>query len=170
MQAFVPPLINNGVAFEAHGQNTMVRFNRKTGELKGFVIRDFGGIKAHNETLKRTCGVELDVLPDSTVVAETMEECYKLLYHTLFHSQFHRLIRVLDLHHNGRGWELVRKRFKEAVPEDNPMYTYFMEQQKVPGKCLMRMKLNELYRDVSISILMTSCYDTNSDSSSIVHL
>ncbi|CDS10223.1 hypothetical protein LRAMOSA02899 [Lichtheimia ramosa] len=147
LQAFVPPLINNGVAFEAHGQNTMVRFNRKTGELKGFVIRDFGGIKAHNETLKKTCGVELDVLPDSTVVAETMEECYKLLYHTLFHSQFHRLIRVLDLHHNGRGWELVRKRFKQVVPEDDPMYTYFMEQRKVPGKCLMRMKLNELYRD-----------------------
>lgn len=129
----------------------MVRFDRKTGELKGFVIRDFGGVKVHNETLKSTCGVELDVLPDSCVVANTREECYKLLYHTLFHSQLQRLIRVLGLHHNGRGWDMVRKHFTALVPKDHSMYAYFMEQDKVPGKCLVRMKIQELYRDVSWS-------------------
>lgn len=62
------------MAFEAHGQNTMCRFDRKTGELKGFVVRDFGGVKVHNETLKKSCGVELDVLPDSCVVAHSLDE------------------------------------------------------------------------------------------------
>lgn len=74
LKAFLPPALVNGVAFEAHGQNTLARFDRKTGELKGFVIRDFGGVKVHNETLKRSAGVEIDVLPDSCVVAETLDE------------------------------------------------------------------------------------------------
>ncbi|KAG2216433.1 hypothetical protein INT45_002314 [Circinella minor] len=147
LKAFIPPCLENGVAFEAHGQNTMCRFDKRTGELKGFVIRDFGGVKAHNPTLKKTCGVELDVLPDSCVVAETMDEVYKLLYHTLFHSHFQRLIRVLDMHHNGRGWEMVRKHFVAMVPKDHSMYKFFMEKEKVPGKCMIRMKIEELYRD-----------------------
>ncbi|KAI8148450.1 IucC family-domain-containing protein [Fennellomyces sp. T-0311] len=147
LKAFIPPLLENGVAFEAHGQNTMCRFDRRTGELKGFVIRDFGGVKAHNETLKRSTGVELDVLPDSCVVANTLDEAYKLLYHTLFYSQLQRLIRVLGMHHNGRGWAMVRTYFAELVPRDHPMYKFFMEQEYINGKCLMRMKLEELYRD-----------------------
>lgn len=74
LRAFLPPCLENGVAFEAHGQNTLARFDRKTGVLKGFVIRDFGGVKVHNETLKRSAGCEIDVLPDSCVVAETVDE------------------------------------------------------------------------------------------------
>ncbi|KAI9320739.1 IucC family-domain-containing protein [Dichotomocladium elegans] len=147
LKAFIPPLITNGVAFEAHGQNTIARFDRKTGELKGFAIRDFGGIKVHNETLKRSCGVEIDVLPDSHVVAASMEDCYKLIYHTLFHSHFQRLIRVLGLHHNGLGWKIVRKHVDMIIPKDDPVYKYLVTQEKIPGKCLMRMKINELFRD-----------------------
>ena len=161
LKAFVPPCLENGVAFEAHGQNTMCRFDKHTGELKGFVIRDFGGVKVHNPTLKETCGVELDVLPDSCVVAHTMDEVYKLLYHTLFHSQFQRLIRVLGMHHNGRGWEMVRKHFVAMVPKGHSMYKFFMEQDKVPGKCMIRMKIEELYRDVSylfLFLLVLFCF------------
>lgn len=149
LKAFVPPCLENGVAFEAHGQNTLARFDRNTGELKGFVIRDFGGVKVHGETLEKSCGAKLDVIPDSCVVAETLDEVYKLLYHTLFHSQFQRLIRVLGMHHNGRGWQMVRKHMEAMIPKDHPMYTFFMKNTKVPGKCLVRMKIEELYRDVS---------------------
>lgn len=149
LRAFLPPCLENGVAFEAHGQNTLARFDRMTGQLKGFVIRDFGGVKVHNETLKKTTGCELDVLPESCVVAETKDEVFKLLYHTLFHCQFQRLIRVLDLHYNGVGWEIVRNRMFELIPKDHDMYPLFLAKEKVPGKCLVRMKIDELYRDVS---------------------
>ncbi|KAI8984409.1 IucC family-domain-containing protein [Mycotypha africana] len=150
LRAFLPPCLENGVAFEAHGQNTLARFDRKTGQLKGFVIRDFGGVKVHNETLKRTTGYEIDVLPDSCVVANTIDEVSKLLYHTLFHCHLQRLIRVLNLHYNGVGWEIVRNRMSELVPRNHVMYSSFLEKTKVPGKCLVRMKIEELYRDVSI--------------------
>lgn len=113
------------------------------------MIRDFGGVKVHNETLKNTTGCGLDVLPDSCVIAHTLDEVFKLLYHTLFHCQFQRLIRVLDLHYSGVGWEIVRQRMAELVPRDHVMWPMFMEKEKVPGKCLVRMKIDELYRDVS---------------------
>ncbi|RCH85310.1 hypothetical protein CU098_006734, partial [Rhizopus stolonifer] len=147
LKAFLPPCLENGVAFEAHGQNTLARFDRKTGLLKGFVIRDFGGVKVHNETLKKSAGVELDILPDSCVEAQTLDEVSKLLYHTLFHCQFQRLIRVLGLHYNGVGWEIVRQHMADMIPKDHVMWAMFMEPAKVPGKCLVRMKIDELYRD-----------------------
>ncbi|KAG1462348.1 hypothetical protein G6F56_005538 [Rhizopus delemar] len=147
LRSFLPPCLINGVAFEAHGQNTLARFDRKTGILKGFVIRDFGGVKAHNETLKKSAGVELDILPDSCVEAQTLEEVFKLLYHTLFHCQIQRLVRVLNLHYSGEGWEIVRKYMNLYVPKDHVMWPMFMETAKVPGKCMVRMKIDELYRD-----------------------
>ncbi|KAI8636368.1 IucC family-domain-containing protein [Parasitella parasitica] len=147
LRAFLPPCLENGVAFEAHGQNTLARFDRKTGKLKGFVIRDFGGVKVHNETLKKSIGEELDVLPESCVEAHSLDEVSKLLYHTLFHCQFQRLIRVLNLHYNGVGWEMVRNKMCELIPKDHVMWPMFMGHEKVPGKCLVRMKIDELYRD-----------------------
>ncbi|KAI9497663.1 IucC family-domain-containing protein [Zychaea mexicana] len=147
LKAFIPPCRENGVAFEAHGQNTVARFDKETGVLKGFVIRDFGGLSIHRETLEKSCDAELDVLPDSSIVAESMDLVYNRLYHSLFHTHLQRLIRVLGMHHNGRGWEMVRRYFTELVPKNDPMYAYFMEQSKVSGKCLISMKLDGLYRD-----------------------
>ncbi|KAI9272746.1 IucC family-domain-containing protein [Phascolomyces articulosus] len=147
LKAFIPPCRENGLAFEAHGQNTVARFDQKTGELKGFVIRDFGGISIHRDTLKKSCGVDVDVLPNSSIIAESMDLVYNRLYHSLFHTHLQRLIRVLGMHHNARGWEMVRHHFNKLVPKDDPMYAYFMEQKKVSGKCLISMKLDGLYRD-----------------------
>ncbi|KAI7869191.1 hypothetical protein BDF14DRAFT_1785851 [Spinellus fusiger] len=147
LEAFLPPCLVNGVAFEAHGQNTLARFDQKTGLLQGFVIRDFGGIKVHKETLKATTGVNISVLPESCVVADSLEEVYKLLYHTLIHSHLQRLIRVLGMHYDGRGWAILRGYMAKMIPRDHSMWPVFMETKKVPGKCLMRMKIEELYRD-----------------------
>ncbi|RUO96291.1 IucC family-domain-containing protein, partial [Jimgerdemannia flammicorona] len=73
-RAFLPPCLNNGFAFEVHGQNVLARFDRVTGQLRGFVVRDFGGVKFHQETLKQSCGVRADVLPGSAMVAEEIAE------------------------------------------------------------------------------------------------
>lgn len=73
LRAVLPPCIENGVAFEAHGQNMLARFNAE-GDLTGFAVRDFGGIKIYPPSLKESCGLELDVLPDSCVVAHRLNE------------------------------------------------------------------------------------------------
>ncbi|KAI8140145.1 IucC family-domain-containing protein [Fennellomyces sp. T-0311] len=147
LKAFIPPCRDNGVAFEAHAQNVLARMDRSTGELTGFVIRDFGGLRIHNETLRRTCGIELDILPNSPVAAKSMDNVYNSLYHTLFSNHLQRMIRVLGMHHNGRGWQMVRQYFSELVSSSDPMYRYFMEQEKILGKCFVLMKIEGLYRD-----------------------
>lgn len=73
LKAFLTPVHKYGLAFEAHGQNTLARFDKQAGELVGFVTRDFGGLVAHQETLKRTLGEEIDVLPDSSCIANTLD-------------------------------------------------------------------------------------------------
>lgn len=59
---------------------------------------------------------------------------------------------MLDLHYSGEGWEIVRKYLTQYVPKDHVMWPMFMESSKVPGKCLVRMKIDELYRDVSVDV------------------
>jgi hypothetical protein len=56
LKAFLPPVITNGVIFEIHPQNTLARFDIQTRELKGFVIRDFCGVRIHPSTLIRFHG------------------------------------------------------------------------------------------------------------------
>ncbi|KAF8581292.1 hypothetical protein K439DRAFT_1414494 [Ramaria rubella] len=51
LRAVLPPVLRHGVAFEAHPQNTLARFDSETGALKGFVVRDFGGVRVHAATL-----------------------------------------------------------------------------------------------------------------------
>jgi len=148
LRAFLPPAITNGVAFEAHGQNTLARFDRATGELKGFLIRDFGGIRVHCETLKASTGVDMDVLSTSPIVAKELSDVINKLYHSLFVLHLQRLIRVLDLHRNGFGWCCVREALDRNFPNnESEIYKAIRTQKRMPGKCLVRMKMAELYCD-----------------------
>lgn len=162
--AFLPPLLLNGVAFEAHGQNTLARFDRLTGELTGFVFRDFGGLRIHAPTLFASTGVTLDTLPDHCIVVPDVHDAQKRLYHTLIHSHLHRLIRVLGFHHNGRGWELVRESLEARVPRDCSLWDAWLDPRRITvmGKCFLRMKLEGLYRDVSFVSYLTAALTCSS--------
>lgn len=64
-----------GFAFEAHGQNTLIRLDpTHPGRILGFAIRDFGGIKADPVLLKEVLDEELDVLPGSFTKANSIKE------------------------------------------------------------------------------------------------
>jgi len=149
--AFIPPLLIDGIAFEAHGQNTVARFDKDTGELKGFVFRDFGGLRVHKETLEASISFPMDTLPDHCIIVTDVNDAYKRLYHTLIHSHLHRLIRVLGFHHDGRGWKIVREALEARIPKDSKLWSAWLDPKKetVMGKCLLRMKLTGVYRDVS---------------------
>ncbi|CAB4374654.1 unnamed protein product [Rhizophagus irregularis] len=146
-KAFLPPVFVNGFSFEAHLQNVLARFDSKSGELVGFVVRDFGGIKHHQDTLFESIGERVDVLEESFTEAKDFPEVYKILYHTLILCNVHRFARALNLHYNGIGWDIVRKHFKQIVPRDHLLYKTFLEQDKFNYKCLMEMKCDGLYRD-----------------------
>lgn len=144
-------MLYNGVAFECHPQNCLARFDLATKELKGFVVRDFGGLRVHLETLKATTGVDLDFIEGHSVIGKTLDDVYTRMYHTIIHNHFQQLIRVLDLHYNGRGWAIVREQLKEHIPQGHALYDAWLspDRKTVPGKCFLRMRMSSMYRFVS---------------------
>ncbi|PVU99638.1 hypothetical protein BB559_000543 [Furculomyces boomerangus] len=147
--AFLPYIINFGWAFESHQQNTLVRVTKEEPhKVTGFVVRDFGGIKVYRPQLKSVLGDhnDLKMLPDSCTDAHTMDEVYKLAYHTLIQCQLHRLVRALRLHYCGSGWAVVREVLNKHVPENHPLLKSWLS-PKIDMKCFVSMKLDSLYRD-----------------------
>ncbi|RDB25516.1 Uncharacterized protein y4xN [Hypsizygus marmoreus] len=147
-EAFLPSVLHNGVAFECHPQNCLARFDIVTKELRGFIIRDFGGLRVHPETLKATTGVELDFLAGHSIIADDLDDVYTRMYHTVFHNHLQQLIRVLGLHYNGRGWEVVRQHLNDLIPKDHGLYNAWLspERKTLPSKCFLRMRMSGMYR------------------------
>ncbi|KAJ4479333.1 IucC family-domain-containing protein [Lentinula aciculospora] len=148
-EALIPPLMHNGVAFEAHAQNVLARFDVATGRLLGFVIRDLGGLRIHPPTLVKSIGTDFAFLDGHCIATGTVEEAYPKFYHTFIHNHVQRLIRVLGMHHDGSGWEILRHHLKEIIPVDHGLYKAWLDPSRsvVSGKCLMRMRLQGSYRD-----------------------
>lgn len=153
-RALIPPLVSNGVAFEAHAQNMLARVDLETKELKGFVIRDLGGLRVHPPTLRQSTGVDFQFLPGHVVATSTLEEIYPKFYHTFVHNHVQRLIRLLGMHYDGRGWKILRDEMEAVIPKDHIVWKAWMnpERRTVDSKCLMRMRMKDSYRDVSYSV------------------
>ncbi|SRR6266851_2679893 len=163
--AFLPPMLQDGVAFEAHPQNTIARFSLVAPhELLGFVIRDFGGLRVHPPTLLASTGVALDFEPGHSIVGETLDDVYKRMYHTIIHNHLQQLVRVLELHYNGKGWQIIRARLQEAIPRGHALEKAWLDEQAktIPGKCFMRMRMIDAYNHVSFLIFSLSLRDDSS--------
>ncbi|KAH9063923.1 hypothetical protein EDB87DRAFT_1701063 [Lactarius vividus] len=147
--AVVPSLLHNGVAFEAHPQNTLLRLSRASLTPLGFVLRDLGGLRVHPPTLQTSTGCQFAFLPGHCVVTSTREEAAQKLYHTLVHNHLQRLARVLRLHADGSAWSLVRTHLSREIPRGSWLWSMWMDAtvKSLPGKCLVRMKLEGVYRE-----------------------
>ncbi|KAF7338968.1 hypothetical protein MVEN_01973000 [Mycena venus] len=143
-EAFLPPMLHNGVVFECHPQNCVARFDLETKELIGFVIRDMEGVRVHVESLRASTGVELDFLPGH-VLAEP-HDLYAQMYDTGVRNHLQQLIRTLGLHHSGSGWALVRRHLQTQIPCEHVLHDAWLapENRTFSGKCFMRMCLEDL--------------------------
>ncbi|KAJ7039620.1 IucC family-domain-containing protein [Mycena alexandri] len=148
-EALIPPTLHNGVVFEAHAQNCLLRFDSTTGALRGFVVRDLGGLRIHPETMNASLGTDFQFLPGHCVVTDTLEETYPKFYHTLIHNHLQRMIRLLGMHYNGVGWEMLRKHLRDVIPQNHGLWKSWMETDTVAGKCLLRMRLQSVHDKVN---------------------
>jgi len=142
--AFLPPMLEDGVAFQVHPQNTVARFSlAHPHKLRGFVIRDVGGLRVHPPTLLQSTGVTLDVIPGHPIIADTLDYVYVHMYHTMIHNHLQGLVRVLGLHNNGKGWQVIHMRLREAIPSGHALERAWLskEAKTFPGKCFMRMRM-----------------------------
>jgi hypothetical protein len=156
--AVVPPLLHNGVGFEAHPQNMLLRLSRSTLAPTGFIMRDLGGLRVHPATLSASIGCEFAFLPGHCVVTSTPEDAAKKLYHTLIHNHLQRLARVLRLHKDGSAWSVVRTHLTREIPRGSWLWAAWMDDsvKSVQGKCLVRMKLEGVYREVGRFVFFLS--------------
>lgn len=104
------------MAFEAHAQNMLLRFDVVTGKLLGFVMRDLGGLRIHPPTLSTSTGVDFAFLPGHCIATDTTQDAYPKFYHTLIHNHLQRLIRLLGMHYDGRGYAILRRFLDEIIP------------------------------------------------------
>jgi hypothetical protein len=155
--AFLPPMLEDGVAFSAHPQNTVARFSLAAPhELRGFVIRGLGAIRVHLPTLLAATGVTLNIHPDCSIATETLDDVYALMYRTMFHNHLQQLVRVLGLHYNGKGWEVIRVRLRESIPPGHALERAWLgeEARTIPGKCFVRMQMVGTVDNVSFFIAL----------------
>ena len=129
----------------------LLRLSRASLTPLGFVLRDLGGLRVHPPTLQASTGCNFEFLPDHCVVTSTREEAAQKLYHTLVHNHLQRLARVLRLHADGSAWEIVRAHLSREIPCGSWLLSAWMDDavKSLPGKCLVRMKLEGVYREVS---------------------
>jgi siderophore synthetase component len=146
------PLVHHGIALEAHAQNTVVRICTATGKIKGFAIRDFGGVHFHKPTL-RTQGLPLDwEIPGSLTLADDLGSVWNLASHTLLQCHAPSLMYGLRLETHG-GWGVVMEEL-ESILEGfggavaRGLLEYFCE-GTVVMKAFLRMLMEGMYREVS---------------------
>ena len=137
--AAVLPLLDRGIALEAHGQNLLVRF--RGGQLVGFAVRDFGGVRIHRPTLQEP----LELLEDSATDAATIEEVWAKLHHALFQMHLAELIRAAEELQPGCDealWEGLADQVRSSLRGE--ARAFFLA-PTAPTKCFLRMRLEEQY-------------------------
>lgn len=120
--------------------------------IKGFAIRDFGGIRFHMPTLNKQ-GFHLKSIPDgSAITSHSLGDVWDKVHHSLFQNHLGLLIVNLQLFDKG-GWAIVREELIKVLQLENcedarDLHDYFF-QDTMFFKCFLRMKMEGKYRNVS---------------------
>ncbi|KAE8327836.1 hypothetical protein BDV39DRAFT_204550 [Aspergillus sergii] len=110
----LPPLAGYGIGIEAHAQNIVLRVCRQSSELKGFAIRDWGGVRLHKPTLE-SLGIKLPAAdPESPVITSNIEHVWSKFHHVFLQNHIGTILIALGLETRG-GWEIVREELSRVL-------------------------------------------------------
>ncbi|GAB1201674.1 hypothetical protein APSETT445_000257 [Aspergillus pseudonomiae] len=147
----LPPLVQYGIGLEGHGQNLVARVCRQTGQIKGFAVRDFGGVRMHVPTLKKH-GVKFDSLPPGgATLTVNLDNVWSKVHHSLLQNHVGLLLEALGLENHG-GWATTLEILSTVLGagQDSPgakLHEFFTK-DTMPFKCFLRMRMESKYRDV----------------------
>lgn len=147
----LPPLVQYGIGLEGHGQNLVARVCRQTGQIKGFAVRDFGGVRMHVPTL-RNHGVGFDSLPPgAATLTDNLQNVWSKVHHSLLQNHVGLLLGALGLESHG-GWGIALETLSAVLGPDKcssgkRLFEYFTK-DTMPFKCFLRMRMESKYRDV----------------------
>ncbi|KNG82968.1 hypothetical protein ANOM_008953 [Aspergillus nomiae NRRL 13137] len=146
----LPPLVQYGIGLEGHGQNLVARVCRQTGQIKGFAVRDFGGVRMHVPTLKKH-GVKFDSLPPGgATLTANLDNVWSKVHHSLLQNHVGLLLEALGLENHG-GWAITLEILSAVLGagKDSPgakLHEFFTK-DTMPFKCFLRMRMESKYRD-----------------------
>ncbi|OGM47726.1 hypothetical protein ABOM_004343 [Aspergillus bombycis] len=146
----LPPLVQYGIGLEGHGQNLVARVCRQTGQIKGFAVRDFGGVRMHVPTLKNH-GVKFDSLPPGgATLTDNLDNVWSKVHHSLLQNHVGLLLEALGLENHG-GWAITLETLSTILGagQDSPgakLHEFFTK-DTMPFKCFLRMRMESKYRD-----------------------
>ncbi|SMR44214.1 unnamed protein product [Zymoseptoria tritici ST99CH_1A5] len=146
IHAVLTPALESGVCLEAHGQNSLVRVDKRTKAIVGFCFRDFGSVKCHTPTLRNRGHQLLTVLPACWIETDVEEEGWDTLQHTMIHNHLQLLIRGLNLHPI-EAWPVIRRQldnfFEQHTESESArrMHAY-LTRPIVRYKALLRMRMS----------------------------
>lgn len=154
LKAFLPPVIDHGFAFEAHQQNTLVRFNKDTLQITGFMVRDYGDIRYYPPALP----IEIETLPNHVIKAESIEAVYRSAFHTMIQSHLHTVIKSLGLFRINEdkkegveagyeGWDIVRDIIYQMIPKNHALYKLWLQSTQAQDKALLSMQIAGVARE-----------------------
>lgn len=159
----LPPLVKYGIGLEGHGQNLVARVCRSTGRIKGFAVRDFGGVRMHVPTL-RNHGVNFDSLPPgAATLTDNLENVWSKVHHALLQNHVGLMLEALELERHG-GWAIALEVLSTVLGSGKdsagtPLLEY-LTKDTMPFKCFLRMRMESKYRDVSFMfyrLLLEQC-------------
>jgi siderophore synthetase component len=150
-----------GIAFEAHQQNSFIMVNEHY-EPAQLLVRDFGDLRVHGPTLRRT---GLDLVPYRTghTVYEHDEPVRDKLLHAVMLCHLAELALLLSRTYNrpeGHFWNVMRREVENAFDRLRAradMQRWNTERRALleddwPAKSFLRMRLTDTSDDVHGSI------------------
>ena len=69
----------------------------------------------HKEQFEQSTGRTLELLPGSSIFADSVDDVFAKVFHTTIQSHLHRMVRALDMHHDGSGWAIVRSHVERCA-------------------------------------------------------
>ncbi|KAF9524861.1 hypothetical protein CPB83DRAFT_860608 [Crepidotus variabilis] len=104
-RALISALVKNGVAFEAHAQNVLAKYDITSKEVRTFVIRDMGGLRVHPPTLRESTGFISKICRDMGLLPPR----WKKFYLTFVHNHIQRLISLTGLRSPNGGFKMFNE-------------------------------------------------------------
>lgn len=135
--ALVPLLLRQGIAAEAHAQNTLVRF--RDGLPVELILRDLGGIRAWQPWMEGAPALH----PASVITAASVEELIAKAHHTWLQGHLAPLATALSDSDERALWGPVREAFDRAMqgePHESEARPLFFA-RRIQVKALTRMRL-----------------------------
>ncbi len=163
LKAFLPPVIHHGFTFEAHQQNALVRFDKNTLRITGFIIRDYGGIRYYPPALQESTRhlpngpIEINTFPGHCIKAKSIDVVYRTAFHSMIQSHLHTVIKSLGLFRadegesrewsDGCGWKITRDILHQMIPKNHDLHKLWLQSTEVKSKALLTMQTVGNFRE-----------------------